>query len=131
MHILDIITLAIRAAKMYYTAHDQPARLSTIKSERRIRAELLAVMEVLKRMATRNFAGGMRTEERETMESWVEGVYDMLSQEEAMEEAERKQRASWSWLDGTWQGTRCRARICFHEVYGPRLSDAARIPIHR
>jgi len=33
MHILDIMTLAIRAAKMYYTAHDQPARLAAIKSE--------------------------------------------------------------------------------------------------
>ena len=78
MHILDIITLAIRAAKMYYTAHDQPARLSAIKSERKIRAELLSVMDVLKRMATRNFVGGMRTEERETMEDWVAGVYEMF-----------------------------------------------------
>jgi hypothetical protein len=104
MHILDIMTLAIRAAKMYYTAHDQPARLSAIKSERKIRAELLTVMDVLKRMATRNFSSGMRTEERETIEQWVEGVYEMLKQEEAMEEAERKQRASWTWLDDSWQG---------------------------
>jgi hypothetical protein len=105
MHILDIITLAIRAAKMYYTAHDQPARLSAIKSERKIRAELLSVMEVLKRMATRNFASGMRTEERVTMENWVAGVYDMLRQEEAMEAEEKKKRASWIWLGNSWQGT--------------------------
>ncbi|KAH6666575.1 hypothetical protein B0J14DRAFT_620294 [Halenospora varia] len=102
MHILDIMTLAIRAAKMYYTAHDQPARLSAIKSERRIRAELLSVMDVLKRMATRNFASGMRSEEREIMENWVAGVYDMLKQEEEMEAAERKQRASWIWLEESW-----------------------------
>ncbi|KAF4625180.1 hypothetical protein G7Y89_g12989 [Cudoniella acicularis] len=102
MHILDIMTLAIRAAKMYYTAHDQPARLSAIKSERRIRAELLSVMDVLKRMATRNFASGMRTEERQTMETWVAGVYDMLREEETMEEAERRQRASWIWLEDSW-----------------------------
>jgi len=99
------MTLAIRAAKMYYTAHDQPTRLSTIKSERRIRAELLTVMDILRRMATRNFAGGMKIDERETMESWVEGIYEMLKQEEAMEDSERKQRASWTWLeDSEWQG---------------------------
>ncbi|KAI9743115.1 MAG: hypothetical protein M1818_003410 [Claussenomyces sp. TS43310] len=99
MHILDILTLAIRAAKMYYTAHDHPTRLSTIKSERKIRAELLNVMEVLKRMATRNFVHGLKTEERETMEGWVEGVWDMLRQEEAMERVEREERLGWTWLD--------------------------------
>lgn len=104
MHILDIMTLAIRAARRYYTAHDQPARLSAIRSERKIRAELLSVMEVLKRMASRNFTDGMRSEERITMENWVASVWDMLQQEEVMEEAERKQRASWSWLDDSWEG---------------------------
>jgi hypothetical protein len=99
MHILDIITLAIRAAKRYYTAHDQPTRLSAIKTERQIRTELLSVMDVLKRMATRNFAHGMRTEERETMESWVEGVWTMLRREEEMERREKEHRRSWTWLD--------------------------------
>jgi hypothetical protein len=99
MHILDIITLAIRAAKRYYTAHDQPTRLSAIKTERQIRTELLSVMDVLKRMATRNFAHGMRTEERETMESWVESVWTMLRREEEMERREKEQRRSWTWLD--------------------------------
>jgi hypothetical protein len=125
MHILDIITLAIRAAKMYYTAHDQPARLSAIKSERKIRAELLSVMEVLKRMATRNFAGGMRTEERETMESWVEGVYNMLKQEESMEEADRKQSASWTWLDNSWQGREVEREYAFMRSMDP---DSASLP---
>jgi hypothetical protein len=99
MHILDVTTLAIRAAKHYYTAHDQPTRLSAIKSERKIRAELLSVMEVLKRMATRNFAHGVRAEEHETMEAWITGVWDMLRQEEEMESAEKAERLSWSWLD--------------------------------
>jgi hypothetical protein len=62
-------------------------------------------MEVLKRMATRNFASGMRTEERVTMENWVAGVYDMLRQEEAMEAEEKKKRASWIWLGDSWHGT--------------------------
>jgi hypothetical protein len=125
MHILDIITLAIRAAKMYYTAHEQPARLSAIKSERKIRAELLSVMDVLKRMATRNFAHGMRTEERETMESWVESVYDMLKQEEAMEDAERSQRASWIWLDDSWEGRDVEREYAFMKSMDP---DSATLP---
>jgi hypothetical protein len=99
MTILDVITLAIRAAKRYYTAHDQPTRLSTIKSERQIRKELLSVMDVLKRMATRNFAHGMRNEERETMETWIESVWEMLRREEEMELREKEQRRSWTWMD--------------------------------
>lgn len=122
MHILDIITLAIRAAKMYYTAHDQPARLSAIKSERRIRAELLSVMEVLKRMATRNFASGMRAEERATMKSWVAGVYDMLKQEEIMEETERKQRESWAWLADPWEGTEVEREYEFLKSMDPEIN---------
>ncbi|KAG0650587.1 hypothetical protein D0Z07_2768 [Hyphodiscus hymeniophilus] len=119
MHILDIITLAIRAAKMYYTAHDQPARLSAIKSERKIRTELLSVMEVLRRMATRNFTCGMRNEERDVMESWVEGVYDMLKQEEAMEEGERSKRASWTWLEGSWHGRELEREYAFLKSMDP------------
>ncbi|KAL2064986.1 hypothetical protein VTL71DRAFT_4126 [Oculimacula yallundae] len=119
MHVLDIMTLAIRAAKMYYTAHNQPQRLAAIKSERKIRAELLSVMDVLKRMATRNFALGMRTEERLTMEQWVASVYEMLSQEEAMEEAERKQRASWTWLDDSWSGRSVEREYAFIKSMDP------------
>ena len=128
MHILDIITLAIRAAKMYYTAHDQPARLSAIRSERKIRAQLLSVLDVLKRMATRNFAGGMRSEERETMESWVEDVYDMLGQEETMEDAERKQRASWTWLEDSWHGREVEREYAFLKSMDP---DAGSLPPFR
>jgi hypothetical protein len=123
VHILDIMTLAIRAARRYYTAHDQPARLSAIKSERKIRAELLSVMEVLKRMATRNFATGMRREERQTMENWVASVYDMLKQEEAMEEAERKQRASWTWLDGSWEGRGVEREYAFMKSMDPEATS--------
>ncbi|KAF5251367.1 hypothetical protein FOXYS1_14789, partial [Fusarium oxysporum] len=34
MHILDVVTLAIRAAKIYYTAHELPDRLDSIKPEK-------------------------------------------------------------------------------------------------
>ncbi|RFU35231.1 hypothetical protein B7463_g1112, partial [Scytalidium lignicola] len=126
MNILDIMTLAIRAAKMYYTAHDQPARLSSIKSERKIRAELLSVMDVLKRMATRNFASGMKPEEQEIMENWVKGVYDMLSEEERIEEEERKQRSSWIWLDNRWTGTEIEREYAFIKSLDP---DSDTLPL--
>ncbi|TPX18472.1 uncharacterized protein E0L32_011657 [Thyridium curvatum] len=103
MHILDVMTLAIRAAKMYYTSHEHPDRLDAIKPEKEVRAELLSVMDVLKRMATRLFGGGMRPDEVRTMESWIAGLYDMLRREEELEAAEKAERASWTWLhDDQW-----------------------------
>jgi hypothetical protein len=104
MHILDVVTLAIRAAKIYYTAHDLPERLDTIKSEKQIRTDLLAVMDMLKQMATRNFKGGMRDEEIATMESWVASVFEILRREQEIEDAEQAERASWTWLSGDWSG---------------------------
>ncbi|KAG6176159.1 hypothetical protein E4U27_005436 [Claviceps purpurea] len=104
MGILDVVTLAIRAAKMYYTAHELPDRLDSIKSEKQIRADLLAVMEVLKQMATRNFNGGMKDEEIKIMTDWVASVFDFLEQEHKIELAERAERESWGWLRGDWSG---------------------------
>ncbi|KAK2790123.1 hypothetical protein FQN53_000363 [Emmonsiellopsis sp. PD_33] len=104
MHILDIVTLAIRAAKIYYTTHEHPARLATIKSEKKIREELLGILDVLKRWATRNFAGGLRNEERATILSWIKGVGDMLDEERKLEEIESKKRSSWIWANGEWDG---------------------------
>ncbi|CAD6503943.1 BgTH12-05686 [Blumeria graminis f. sp. triticale] len=99
MHVLDIMTLALRAAKMYYTAHNQPTRLASITTERKIRSEMISVMEVLRKMATRNFTSGVRIDEFETMKRWVESIYEILRQEAAMEESERAQCANWKWLD--------------------------------
>jgi hypothetical protein len=104
MHILDILTLAIRAMKMYSTAHEQPARLSAIKSERKIREELLAALEVLKRMAGRKFAGGMRQEEIAAMRNWVASVEALMQEEERRELLEQQRRAGWAWMRGDWAG---------------------------
>jgi hypothetical protein len=105
MHILDVMTLAIRAAKVYYTAHENPERLDAIKTERQLRSELLGVMDVLKRMATRGFAGGLRNDEAAAMDGWIISLRDMLASEEAMEAAEAAERARWTWLDGEgWEG---------------------------
>jgi hypothetical protein len=104
MHILDVVTLAIRAAKIYYTAHELPDRLDMIKPEKQIRADLLAVMEVLKQMATRGFKGGIKDEECRVMSSWVQSVFEILREEEKIEAAERAESASWAWIDGDWTG---------------------------
>lgn len=115
VHILDVITLAIRAAKIYYTSHEEPQRLYNIKSERQIRQELYAVLDILKRMASRNFAGGMKEEELKVIKQWVEGIEAFLAEEEAVEEQEKRTRNSWQWIDGSWEGRereRERAFLC-------------------
>lgn len=104
MQILDVVTLAIRAAKLYYTAHELPDRLDSIKSEKQIRMDLLAVMDVLKQMALRGFKGGLKDDEVKTMNRWVESVWEILRREEEIEAAEQAERASWTWLDGDWSG---------------------------
>jgi hypothetical protein len=117
MHILDVMTLAIRAAKVYYTAHEQPERLDAIKTEKQLRAELLGVMDVLKRMATRGFVGGLRAEEAGLMDGWILSLRDMLAAEEAMEAAEMVERESWTWLrDEGWEGRELEREHAFLET---------------
>ncbi|KAL4887190.1 hypothetical protein BJY04DRAFT_204690 [Aspergillus karnatakaensis] len=104
MRILDVVTLAIRAAKIYYTTHEYPERLASIKSEREIRQELFNVLEVLKRWAGRTFAGGLREDESKAVLGWMSDVRDMLSKEAQLEDAEVKERAGWVWIEGDWTG---------------------------
>jgi hypothetical protein len=117
VHILDVMTLAIRAAKVYYTAHEQPERLDAIKSEKQLRSELLTVMDVLKRMATRGFAGGLRDDEATAMDGWILTLRDMLAADEAMEAMEAAERASWTWLnDEGWEGRELEREHAFLET---------------
>lgn len=104
MRILDVVTLAIRAAKMYYTAHEMPDRLDAIKPEKQVRADLLAVMEVLKQMAVRGFKGGMKYEDINTILGWTDSVLGILRKEQEIEEAEHAEQRSWAWLYGDWTG---------------------------
>ncbi|KAL8738300.1 MAG: hypothetical protein Q9181_000889 [Wetmoreana brouardii] len=104
LHILDTVTLAIRAAKLYYTAHEHPQRLYSIRSERQIREELLGVLDVLKRMASRNFAGGLKDEEFTTIRSWLQGVDKLITNEKALEIEESKEQEKWQWFEGSWEG---------------------------
>ncbi|PHH62198.1 hypothetical protein CDD82_2026 [Ophiocordyceps australis] len=105
MHILDVVTLAIRAAKMYYTAHELPDRLDAIKPEKQVRADLLAVMETLKQMATRSFKGGMRDDEVASISAWIASISHIMSRDEQIDAAERAEQASWTWLrPDAWAG---------------------------
>lgn len=104
MRILDVITLAIRAARIYYTAHERPERLENVKSEREIRQALFHVLEVLKRWASRNFSGGLREEERTAFMGWMSDVRSMLDRESELEKSEAKERESWVWAHGDWTG---------------------------
>jgi len=104
LHILDIITLAIRAAKNYYTTHAHPQKLYAIRSERNIRRDLYQVLDILKRMASRNFKGGMRLTELTGIIIWVEGIDKMLQTEEQQEQQEAAERDSWAWREGDWTG---------------------------
>lgn len=104
VHVLDVVTMAIRAAKLYYTTHPHPDRLDAVKPEKELRMDLLAVMDTLRKAASRSFANGFKKEEYLVMTEWIAGVRDMLTREEAVEEAEQKKRESWVWLRGDWTG---------------------------
>lgn len=120
MHILDVVTLAIRAAKIYYTAHSRPERLASIKNEREIRQALFNVLEVLKRWASRTFAGGLRKDERASIMGWMSDVRATLAHEGRLEDAEAKEREGWIWADGDWTGKeREREESFLHSLVDP------------
>jgi len=113
LHILDIVTLAIRAAKNYYTCHNSPQKLYALKSERAIRSELYQVLEVLKRMASRNFRGGTRSDEQRDILDWIKSIVDLLAREEEQEKEEQAMRQQWSWLQGDWEGRERERELMF------------------
>ncbi|KAJ4346537.1 uncharacterized protein N0V89_010468 [Didymosphaeria variabile] len=113
LNLLDVATLAIRAAKNYYTAHENPQRLYSIKSERMIRKELYDVLEVLKRLAIRNFANGVSPAEVVSIKEWVEDIGTLLDTEEEKEHAEQEERENWSWREGDWTGKERERELLF------------------
>lgn len=104
LHLLDIITLAIRAAKNYYTAHTNPHKLYAIRSERTIRQDLYNVLDVLKRMAARNFKGGVKVTELTDILVWIESIDKLLKTEEQQEKDEAAEREAMVWREGDWTG---------------------------
>lgn len=125
LHLLDIMTLAIRAAKNYYTAHSDHARLYAIKSEKDLRADLYQVLDVLKRMASRNFRGGMRVLELAAFLSWIESIDTLLKEELQIEQREAAERASWIWREGDWSGKEREREWLFLKSFDPSTSSDA------
>ncbi|KKF97457.1 hypothetical protein CFO_g204 [Ceratocystis platani] len=126
MHILDVMTMAIRAAKVYYTAHEHPERLDSIKPEREVRTELLSVLECLRQMASREFKGGIRETELGALAGWIASVSAMLRGDEQLEAAEREERLSWKWLHGNWAGREVERELAFLASMHPEA--AASLP---
>ncbi|KAF2720080.1 hypothetical protein K431DRAFT_286082 [Polychaeton citri CBS 116435] len=104
LHLLDIITLAIRAARNYYTAHTDLARLYSLRSDKKLREDLFQVMDVLKRMASRNFKGGIRIMELSSILTWIEGIDKLIKKEEQIEQKEQEEREAYAWREGGWKG---------------------------
>jgi hypothetical protein len=113
LNLLDVTTLAIRAAKNYYTAHEEPQRLYSLKSERTIRKELYEVLEVLKRLAIRNFANGVQPYETIQIKQWVVDIGKLLDTEEEKERQEQEERENWSWREGDWTGKERERELLF------------------
>ncbi|MCJ1395040.1 hypothetical protein MMC18_007921 [Xylographa bjoerkii] len=120
MNMLDVVTLAIRSAKIYYTMHEQPQRLTIIKSERQVREELLNVLDVLKRMVIRNFAYGIKEEELQTISGWVEGVEEFLAKEQVIAEREAGDQEKWQWLEGAWEAGDRRREWLFMSTFADK-----------
>lgn len=119
LNLLDVATLAIRAAKNYYTAHEDPQRLYSIRPEREIRKELYDVLEVLKRLAIRNFAQGVQPSETSSIKGWVEGINKLLDTEEELERAEQEERETWVWREGDWTGRERERELLFLRSFDP------------
>ncbi len=116
LHILDTTTLAIRAARLYYTLHPNPTVLKTIKPDFQIRRDLFSVMDVLKKWAARKFVGGLREDERLAILVWVSEVGMMIDEEARIEDAERQEREGWQWMnDSLWSEKEKEREICFLE----------------
>ncbi|KAI9654029.1 MAG: hypothetical protein M1831_005546 [Alyxoria varia] len=104
LQVLDLVTLAIKAARNFYTSHEHPRRLYSITSDRKMRSDLFTVMETLKKLAARNFAGGVRNAERQIVSGWVSKIEEIASKDEELESHEHEKREKWRWLDGDWTG---------------------------
>jgi hypothetical protein len=117
LNLLDVTTLAIRAARNYYTAHEEPQRLYAIKSERAIRKELYDTLELLKRLAIRNFANGVQPYEVSNIKAWIRGIKGLLNTEEEKERQEKEERESWSWRKGDWTGKERERELLFLQTF--------------
>ncbi|KAI5306864.1 hypothetical protein KEM56_006725 [Ascosphaera pollenicola] len=101
---LHLITSAIACAKTYYTSHDRPERLKLISPERKIRKDLLNVLEILKLYVSRNFDGGLKDKERAVLLDWCQSARYMVEEDRRLEEQEHQRRKNLTWANGDWTG---------------------------
>ncbi|KAI5285914.1 hypothetical protein KEM54_000202 [Ascosphaera aggregata] len=101
---LNLITSAISCARTYYTSHDHPERLKLISPERKIRKNLLNVLDILRCWASRDFEGGLRNNERAVLLEWIQSARDMLEEDRKLEEEEHSRRRNLSFASGDWTG---------------------------
>lgn len=101
---LNLITGAIACARTYYTSHDHPERLKMISPERKIRKDLLNVLDILRCWASRDFDGGLRDNERAVLLDWIQSARDMVEKDRMLEEQEHLRRKNLAWANGDWSG---------------------------
>ena len=125
LQVLDLTTLAIRAAKNFHTAHERPQRLYAIQSEKRIRSDLFNVLDILKKLASRNFTGGMRAQEISQVSDWAANIEELVSKDEEAEKRETEELQDSQWQCGDWKGREREREWLFLKSFDP---DPASLP---
>ncbi|KAI5295755.1 hypothetical protein KEM52_000346 [Ascosphaera acerosa] len=123
---LNSITNAITCARSYYTSHDHPERLKMISPERRIRKDLLNVLDMLRCWASRDFDGGLRDGERGVLLNWIQDARHMLEEDRRLEEQDQLRRQNLAWVTGDWTGRereRNAAFLAYLETTGEALPE--------
>lgn len=78
-------------------------------------------MDTLKRMANREFEGGMRDQEQLNITSWVQSIDDLLRDEQEMEKKEQEMPEQWTWLRGDWTGREREREQQFFNAFDPDM----------
>jgi hypothetical protein len=77
-------------------------------------------------MAARNFAGGLRQNEKVGILSWIVGISELIQAEIDDEKREAEERKAWSWrTDGDWEGREREREAAFMRSF---VDDPAAIP---
>ena len=71
------------------------------------------MLEVLKRLGSRNFAGGLRQTEKVGILAWIVGISELIQAEIDQEKAEAEEREKWSWRSGDWAGRERERELAF------------------
>lgn len=127
-HVIDLVTLALRAAKEYYVCHTCPARLFRLRSERQLRADAHNVLDVMKLVASKNLRGGFRTTEVDAIRGWATGIEDLVNQDETAEQAAESFQRQWPWMRGDWTGRERERERLFMYSFDP-LADSRPLPV--